>query len=288
MAKPAKLTENLGTANAILVANQFGNSLKGLLDALGVHRRLPLRVGDRIQTYKTVATLENGKVDKGDIIPLSEVKVEEDEAKELTYNKYRKAVSFEDIQRYGVAKAIEMTDKALIKEAQKGLKADLFGNIKNAQKTVTAVGLQGAVAQAWGNIQTIFEDDGASTIVFVNPLDVADYLGEATITVQKEFGLNYLTNFLGADVAIISPQITKGEVYATAVDNLIFAYADINNGEAAREFNLITDETNVIGIRHDQTNERLTYETTIVATGLLAAERLDGVIKITIQKAATI
>lgn len=288
MAKPAKLTENLGTANAILVANQFGNSLKGLLDALGVHRRLPLRVGDRIQTYKTVTNLENGTVEKGDIIPLSEVKVEEDEAKELTYKKYRKAVSFEDIQRYGLDTAIKMTDKALIKKAQKGLKADLFGNIKNAQKTTQGVGLQGAVAQAWGNIQTIFEDDGASTIVFINPLDVADYLGEATITVQKEFGLNYLKDFLGADVAIISPQITKGEVYATAVDNLIFAYADLNDGDAAREFELITDETHVIGLRHYQTNDRLTYETTVVATGLLAAERLDGVIKIKIQEAATV
>lgn len=288
MAKLEKLTENLGKANAILVTNKFGNSLKGLLDVLGVHRRIPLRVGDRIQTYKTVATLENGTVDKGDIIPLSEVKVEEDEAKELTYKKYRKAVAFEDIQKYGAARAIEMTDAAIIKEAQKGLKADLFGNIKNAQKTTQGVGLQGAVAQAWGNIQTIFEDDGAETVIFVNPLDVADYLGEATITTQKEFGFNYLTNFLGADIAIITSQITKGEVYATAIENLIFAHADLNDGDAAREFELITDETNVIGLRHDQTNDRLTYETTVVATGLLVAERLDGVIKSTIQKAATV
>ena len=287
MAKPEKLTEKLGTANAIIVTNQFGNSLRGLLDALGVHRQFPMRVGDRIQVYKTVATIDGAPVKKGDIIPLSEVKVEPAEPKELKYVKKRKAVAFEDVQKYGTERAITMTDEALIRAVQKEIKSDIFANIKAAQKTAEGVGLQGALAQGWGNVQTIFEDDGAEVVAFVNPLDVADYLGNASVTMQKEFGLNYLTNFLGADVAIVTPQVEKGVAYVTAVENLIFGYADLQNGEAAREFDLITDETGLVGIRREQTGDRLTSETTVVASGVLTAERLDGVVKVAIKAAVT-
>ena len=287
MAKPEKLTEQLGTANAIVVTNKFGDSLRGLLAALGVHRQFPMRVGDRIQVYKTVATIDGEPVEKGDIIPLSEVKVEPAEAKELKYVKKRKAVAFDDVQKYGTERAITMTDEALIRAVQKEIKSDIFTNIKEAQKTAEGVTLQGALAQGWGNVQTIFEDDGAEVVAFVNPLDVADYLGNASVTMQKEFGLNYLTNFLGADVAIVTPQIEKGVAYVTAVENLIFGYADLKNGEAAREFDLITDETGLIGIRREQTGDRLTSETTVVASGVLTAERLAGVAKVTIKAAVT-
>lgn len=287
MAKPEKLTEQLGAANAIVVTNKFGDSLRGLLDALGVHRQFPMRVDDRIQVYKTVATIDGEPVEKGDIIPLTEVKVEPAEAKELAYEKVRKAVAFEDVQKYGIERAITMTDAALIKAVQKKIKSKIFANIKEAQKTAEGVGLQGALAQGWGNVQTIFEDDGAEVVAFINPLDVADYLGNASVTMQKEFGLNYLTNFLGADVAIVTPQIEKGTAYVTAVENLIFGYADLQNGEAAREFDLITDETGLVGIRREQTGDRLTSETTVVASGVLTAERLDGVVKVTINEAVT-
>lgn len=287
MAKPEKLTEQLGTANAIVVTNKFGDSLRGLLDVLGVHRQFPMRVGDRIQVYKTVATIDGAPVEKGDIIPLTEVKVEPAEAKELKYEKARKAVSFEDVQKYGIERAITMTDAKLIKEVQKKIKAGIFANIKEAQKTAEGVGLKGALAQGWGNVQTIFEDEGAEVVAFINPLDVADYLENASVTMQKEFGLNYLTNFLGADVAIVTSQIEKGTAYVTAVENLIFGYADLQNGEAAREFDLITDETGIVGIRREQTGDRLTSETTVVASGVLTAERLDGIVKVTIKAAVT-
>lgn len=287
MAKPEKLTEQLGAANAIVVTNKFGDSLRGLLATLGVHRQFPMRVGDRIQVFKTVATTDGAPVEKGDIIPLSEVKVEPAEAKELKYVKKRKAVAFEDVQKYGTERAITMTDEALIRAVQKDIKTDMFANIKEAQKTAEGVSLQGALAQGWGNVQTIFEDDGAEVVAFINPLDVADYLGNASVTMQKEFGLNYLTNFLGVDVAIVTPQVEKGVAYVTAVENLIFGYADLQNGEAAREFDLITDETGLVGIRREQTGDRLTSETTVVASGVLTAERLDGVVKVTIKAAVT-
>lgn len=287
MAKPEKLTEQLGTANAIVVTNKFGDSLRGLLKVLGVHRQFPMRVGDRIQMYKTVATIEGEPVEKGDIIPLTEVKVEPAEAKELKYVKKRKAVAFEDVQKYGTERAITMTDEALIRAVQKEIKADIFASIKAAQKTAEGVGLQGALAQGWGNVQTIFEDDDAAVVAFINPLDVADYTGNASVTMQKAFGLTYLTNFLGADVAIVTSQIEKGAAYVTADENLIFGYADLRNGEAAREFDLITDETGLIGIRREQTGDRLTSETTVVASGALTAERLDGVVKVTINEAVT-
>lgn len=187
MAKPEKLTEKLGTANAIVVTNKFGDSLKGLLAALGVHRQFPMRVGDRIQVYKTVATIDGAPVEKGDIIPLTEVKVEPAEAKELKYEKARKAVSFEDVQKYGIERAITMTDAALIKEVRKKIKAGIFTSIKEAQKTAEGVGLKGALAQGWGNVQTIFEDDDAAVVAFVNPQGTTVLTRPSTKTRPRSF-----------------------------------------------------------------------------------------------------
>lgn len=39
-----------------------------------------------------------------------------------------------------------------------------------------------------------------SVAVFANTLDVYKYLGGAQITVQNVFGMDYVENFLGADI----------------------------------------------------------------------------------------
>ena len=82
--------------------------------------------------------------------------------------------------------------------------------------------LQDTLAQCWGKLQVLFEDDTAQAVYFVNPEDIATYLGAAAITTQTAFGLNYIENFLGLGTVIITSRVTKGTTQAelTAIKGL--------------------------------------------------------------------
>ena len=287
MAKLENLTETLVKAQSIDFAEVFGKKMTTLQQMLGIERKLPMPVGSVIKTYKSKVTLQDGNVEKGDLIPLSKVEMEEAEPIELAFDKHRKAVSAEDIQKFGFERAVSMTDAELVKELQKDIRTKFFAQLDTAKGKSKGTGLQGAIAQGWGSVQTIFEDDGVTTIVFVNPLDCADYLASANITIQKEFGLNYVQNFLGADIAIITTSVKKGVLYATATDNLCLAYAEVAGGEINKAFDFVTDSTGVIGVTKDVNIQRLTAETVTLSAIALFAERLDGVIKVTIEAPKT-
>ena len=119
----------------------------------------------------------------------------------------------------------------------------------------------------------------------MHPNDVAKYLGKANITIQTAFGMNYVENFLNIGLAIITPQVAEGTLYATASDNLVLAYATVNSGEIARAgFGFTTDASGVIGVTKDNDKQRLQAETITLSSIVLFAERLDGVIKATIEE----
>lgn len=282
MAAETNLTTVLTKAQSIDFANQFGQQVGKLVDLLGVQRKMPLSAGSTINTYTSSVTLDGTVVAKGDIIPLSEVKLEPGDPISLVWDKKRKAVAVEDVQTYGFDQAINRTDNALLRELQKGIRSKLIAQLAAGTGTTTGAGLQAALAKAWGKVQVAFEDDDVRTIAFVNTMDVADYLGTAQITMQNAFGLNYVENFLGVDVVVITSLVTAGTFYATAADNLVLAYANISGGEIDRAFDFVVDATGLIGVTHDINKQRLTAETITLSGIVLFAERLDGVIKGTI------
>lgn len=286
MAIEENLSRNLGqVAQEIDFAERFGESLKSLTQVLGVMRTIPMSVGESINTYTSTVTLQNGDIDPGEIIPLSEVKMEKADTYTLDYDKHRKAVPVEDIQKYGFDKAIQRSDQKLIHELRKEFRTKLFDNLKKGTGAVKGSGLQQAISNAWAGIQVAFEDEEIQTIIFVHPNDVAKYLGRANITIQTAFGMSYVENFLNIGLAIITPQVAEGSLYATAADNLILAYAPVNSGEIARAgFEFTTDATGVIGVTKDINKQRLQAETITLSAFMLFAERIDGVIKATIEE----
>ena len=152
----------------------------------------------------------------------------------------------------------------------------------SAYTTATGVGLQAALAEAWGQLQVKFEDDTAEAVYFVNPLDVADYLASANITVQTAFGMNYVEDFLGLGTVIMSSRITQGTFVATAKENIILYYLTMN-GDVARAFDLTADETGFIGINSGyQNNERAQIESLIMSGIQYLVEYAEGVVKGTI------
>jgi hypothetical protein len=266
-------------------ASQFSfNSIGKLNEVLGVTRRIPLEEGTTLYTYKTTGTLQDGSVAEGEIIPLSQYETTKTPVGEITLDKWRKGVSAEAIKKSGYDAAVNDTDAALLRDVQSSIRTKLFNFINSLTGTsVTGTTLQAALAEAWGQAQTLFEDDAVEMVYFVNPQDIATYLGTAQITTQTAFGMNYVENFLGLGTVIASSKITKGTFKATAKQNLVMYYLTMN-GDVAGAFNLTADETGLVGINSGyQNKERAQLETLIMSGIQYLVDYADGVVSGTIS-----
>jgi len=259
---------------------QFGhNILPKLMEALGVTRKIPMEEGTTLYVYNTTGTLQNGAVPEGEIIPLSQYERKKTPVGEITLKKWRKASTAEAIKKSGFDEAVTATDKKLLNDVQKGVRTDFFDFITGLDATVVAAdNLQKVLAKTWGNLQVLFEDDAVSTVHFINPLTVSDYLGTATISMQTAFGMNYIEDFLGLGTVVMNSNIPQGQVISTAKDNLVLYYLTMN-GDIASAFGLTADETGYIGIKSGYPNEERAQIESLVMSGLsLFVDYADGVV----------
>lgn len=268
------------------VAQFTHDSLAKLIEVLGVTRKIPMMEGTTMYMYTTSGTLQSGSVPEGEIIPLSRYQRNKAAVGEITLKKYRKATSAEAIMKSGYDEAVSATDKAILRDIQKTVRSDFFSLLNGTitgSVAVTGNGLQAALAAAWAKLQVLFEDDSASAVYFVNPLDIGDYLASANISVQTAFGMNYVEDFLGLGTVIMSSQITHGTFIATAKENIILYYLTMN-GEIARSFGLTVDELGYIGIKTDIPTENRAQLETLVMDGIqFFVEYAGGVVKGTIS-----
>lgn len=279
------LTRSLGDALSIDFVERFGSRVKSLKELLGVQRVMPMAAGTLIKTYTSSVTLSGEDVGPGEVIPLSEVKMEEGPTQELKWKKDRKAVPMEDIQKYGFEKAITRTDSKFLNAIQRDIRSELFEQLATGTGATQGDNLQEVLAKNWAAVVTAFDEDDVDVISFINPNDAAEYLANAQVTVQREFGMQYLQDFLSNKVVFMHGDVPEGTVYSTASDNLVIAYADMTAGEIGQAFDFQTDSTGLIGVTHDINKQRLQSET-ITAYGIvLFAERLDGVVVGTIGEA---
>ena len=258
------------------------SSLAKLLEVIGVTRRIPMMEGTTLYVYKTTGTLESGAVPEGEIIPLSEYETTKTAVGTITLKKWRKAASAEAIKKSGYNAAVRDTDEALLKDVQKDVRKQLFdfidGEIADAA-TAEGEDLQSALADAWGQLQVLFEDDAVEPVYFVNPLDISKYLGAATITTQTAFGMNYIEDFLGLGTVVMSSQITQGSFVATAKQNFIMYYLTMG-GDVARAFGLRTGDLEYIGINSGYRNEERAQIESLVMDGItVLVEYAEGVVK---------
>lgn len=270
-----------------------GNILPKLMEALGVTRKIPMQEGTTMYVYKTVGTLQSGAVPEGEIIPLSQYERTKTAVGEITLKKWRKAATAEAIKKSGYVEAVNLTDAKLLNDVQKGIRTDFFtflsGIVQEASGNDPAIGtevtgetLQAVLAESWGQLQVLFEDDAIQAVHFINPLTIAGYLATAQVTIQTAFGMNYIEDFLGLGTVVMNSNITQGVVYSTAQDNLILYYLTMN-GDVARAFDLTADETGYIGIKSGYQNEERAQIESLIMSGIqLLVEYADGVVKGTI------
>lgn len=287
MAADPKLIKksDLARVREIEFTEMFGYSVKKLMEALGVTRKIAKQAGTMLKSYKATGTLEDGAVAEGETIPLSKYKTEAVNYKEITLKKWRKATSAEAITDRGYDQAVEMTTDEMLKDVQKGIRQDFFTFLATGTGTASGATFQAALAQAWGQLQVLFEDDEIGAVYFMNPLDVADYLATANITLQTAFGMTYVENFIGLGTVILNSSVPKGKIYATAKDNIVLYYIPVNGADLGEVFDFTTDATGYIGIHEEPDYTNMTASDTVINGMALFAERTDGIVVASITPA---
>lgn len=256
----------------------FQDDLRKLNELLGITRLIPKQAGTVLKAYRAKGTLADGIVGEGETIPLSKYEVEAVPFSEIVLNKWRKATSAEAIVDCGYDQAVTMTTDKMLSDVQKAIRKKFATALSTGTGTATGTTFQKALANAWGQLQVKFEDTSISSVYLMNPLDVADYLGGANITMQSAFGMSYIENFLGLGTVILLSDVPQGKIYATAKENLVGYYIPVNGADLGEAFNFTSDETGFIGIHEEPDYTNMTASDTVVCGVVLFFERIDGVI----------
>lgn len=262
---------------------RFSTGIETLMKMLGVTRKIEKKAGEVLKVYKVDGTLQDGTVAEGDIIPLSKFNTTYEAIGEATLKKWRKETTAEAISEKGYGQAVNDTNAKMLRLIQNGIRSNFISFLATGTGKAEGVGLQAALAQAWGQLQVLFEDTAIEAVYFLNPLDVADYLGNAQISTQTAFGMTYIENFLGMGNVILAADVPKGKIYATAAENVVLYYINVSGSDMAQAFELTSDATGLVGIHTGAVYNNVTSETVALSGVGLFAEKLDGIVVSTIS-----
>lgn len=276
------------TIREVDFVTSFQKTWQTLREIMGIMRPIRKTPGTKLVSYEAKVDLQSGNVGEGEEIPYSKASVVPVAYADLTIEKYAKAVSIEAVERYGAANAVTRTDDAFRNELTSKVLDRFYAFLQTGSLKSTETTFQMAISMAMGKVVDKFRKmrrDYTRVAVFVNTLDVYEYLGAADITIQNAFGIQYVENFLGADIMIISSEIARGTVIATPVENIILYYIDPADSDFAQlglNYTVAGEETNLIGF-HAEGNYKTAVGESYALLGLtLWAEYLDAIAVVTI------
>lgn len=274
------------TARELDFVTRFEMSWEHLRDILGIMRPIKKQPGAQLKSKYAEGTLQSGAVAEGEEIPYSKFTVKETIYDEMTIEKYAKAVSIEAIKDHGYDNAVAMTDDEFLFELQTNVTDRFYAYLNTGTLKVSdATTFQMALALAKGSVLNKFKSmhrAATNVVAFVNTMDVYRYLGAADITVQNEFGFNYIKNFMGYSVVFLlgDDEIKQGRVIATPVENIVMYYVDPGDSDFVRAglvYATGAGDTNLIGF-HTQGNYNTAVTEAFAIMGLtLFAEYIDAI-----------
>lgn len=279
-------------AREIDFVTSFGQNMQALLDVMGITRMIRKENGSVLRVREASGVLQSGDVAEGDIVPLSQYEVTEKDFDTIKIQKYKKGVSIEAIAEKGYEAAVAMTDEEFTADLQNVVMTKFYDMLKMGSLTSHETSWQMAFAMAIGRVKNKFETMGRTATgiaVWVNTLDVYKYLGAAQITMQTAFGVNYVRNFMGADIMFISSQIPENTVIATPLNNIVAYYVDPSDSEFARAGLVYTTDpaTGFIGFHVQGNYDRVISELNAIMGVRLFAEYLDAIAYISVGSSST-
>lgn len=290
MAAAANLTNSAAITTAareIDFVSQFSRDLTALREAWNLSNPIRKPAGVDIKGKTASVTLQSGAVAEGDTIPYSKATVAPVSLGTINLEKYRTGVTIEAIKDHGYANAVEETEEAFRGELRDKILDKFYNYLETGTLTGTKTTFQAAVANAIGKAKAQFQGlkkDANRVVVFVNTVDFYDYLGSQAITVQNQFGMEYVTNFLGAAVMVLSDKVTSGKVIATPVKNVVIYYVDPSDSDFSDAGLVYTtdDELPLLGFHIEGNYGTAVSDMFAIMGVVMAAEYLNGIAVITV------
>lgn len=289
--------ENLTKAANITVqarevdfVTRFNKNWEALRNIMGIMRPIKKSAGTKLVSYKTTVTLQSGNVGEGEEVPYSLAQVEPVAYGDISLEKYKKAVSIEAVAKYGADIAVEKTDDEFLNQLQNLVLNKFYTFLNTGTLTGAESTWQMALAMAKGQVLNKFASINKTVtevVGFANILDAYQYVGAANITVQTEFGISYIKDFLGYKTLFLLPAefVARGKVIATPVENIDLYYLDPSESDFKKlglEFR-VQGETNLIGFHVIGNYDTVVGESLAIMGMTLWAEYLDGIAVITVD-----
>lgn len=274
---------------------RFSRNWEHMRDILGIMRPIKKAPGTVLKSKYATLTLQDGNIGEGEEIPYSQAEIKTKDYATITIEKYAKGVSIEAIKDYGYDVAVQMTDDEFLFQLQSNVTNRFYKYLNDGELASEETTWQKALAMAMGQVLNKFKlmhRTATRVVGFVNVLDLYDYLGNAQITVQSEFGFNYIKNFMGYDTVFLlsEDEIQRGRVIATPVENIVMYYVDPADSDFARaglEFT-VDGETPLLGF-HTQGNYSTAVSEAFAIMGVtLFAEYIDGIAVIDVDATTTL
>lgn len=270
---------------------RFAENWDALKNILGIMQDIKKVSGTQLVSYTAEAT--DGLAPSpaaGEEIPVTDITVTEYTKADITVEKYSKQVTIEDVSKYGAEVAIQKTDDAFLVELQNNVLTRFYNFLHTGQLTDTATTFQMALAKAKGLVLDKFNRINKTVtdvVAFVNVLDVYEYIGAANITIQTQFGLQYVKDFMGYSTVFLlsAPNVERGKVYATPVENIDLYHVDPADSDFAKLGLVYTadGETNLIGFHAEGNYKRAVGESYALMGMTLWAEYIDGISAVTVN-----
>lgn len=286
------MTANIAaTPREIDFVTRFQYTWEHLRQIMGIMRPIKKQHGAVLKSKTAKVTLQSGAVGEGEEIPYSKSVITETPYEEMTVEKYSKAVTLEAIKDHGYDVAVGMTDDAFLFELQSSVTSKFYTYLNTGTLTGSYATFQMALAMAKGLVVNKFKNIhrvATDVVAFVNVLDVYEYLGNANITEQSQFGFQYIKDFMGySTVFLLSDnEVARGKVIATAVENIALYYvdpADSDFGRAGLQYTTV-GETSLIGM-HTEGNYKTAVSEAFAIMGMtLFAEYKDAIAVVTVAK----
>lgn len=278
------------TAREIDFVSRFGQNWDALRDLLGIMQPIKKEPGTRLAATTATVELEDGSVGPGKVVPYSKVTTVETVYADIDIEKYSKAVPLEDVSKYGARRAVQKSDEAFLYSLQNKVLSDFYTFLNTGSLTGTAASWQAALATAKGLVLDKFNKlrkTVTDVVGFANVLDFYGWLGSAQVTVQTQFGLTYIKNFMGYSTLFLlsEPDIEPGTVIACPVENIDLYYIDPGDPQI-RELGLdytVQGETNLIGFHANGNYSTVVGEAHAVLGMKLWAEYLNGIANVTVS-----
>lgn len=272
------------TPREIDFVTRFGANWDALANIMGIMRPIRKQAGTVLHSYIATVTLQSGSVTEGDEIPYSLASVQEVAKEDIEIEKYAKGVSIESVAKYGADIAVQKTDDEFLNQLQSTVLTRFYTFLRSGTLTSTASTWQGALARAKGDVLNKFatmRKTVTDIVGFANINDAYAYLGGASITVQTEFGITYIKNFMGYSTLFLCPDvdIPQNKVIAVPVENIDLYYIDPSDSDFAKlglEYT-VQGITNLIGFHAEGKYSHAVGECYAIMGMKLWAEYLDGI-----------